>query len=133
MVDGMVKKASEGILYTAYGVITGIKVGSSQYGEWIAFKGDFIAINEKHEVSSNLIFLPELATNMLEAAFRQSDADSIEFALKIGKKKSDSPIGYEYYIESVLDIKASNRLEDLREKIDTYNTPNPKKDKINKK
>ena len=103
-------------LFTVYGIARGYKMGVSNFGEFITFKGDIEAKNqETGEVyrSSNLI-LPNLISGMLQGAIDGSPDSDIEVALIVGVKPSDTPMGYEYTIKPLMEMKEADSLVALR-------------------
>lgn len=103
-------------LFAIYGVATGTKTGSSNFGDWLAFTGDFEGIDiATGEVSrSPVCFLPEPGQGMLEAALLKND-NGIEFSFIVGVKPNKaSTTGYEYTVKPVVASKQNDALEKLR-------------------
>lgn len=103
-------KATE--LYTLIGVVDGIKTGSTDYGEYIKFLGQFKAIRsaDRQEYFATAAFLPNPAQEMLVSAIESAQANdpqaSIEIAYVIGVKPADNAVGYEYTVKPLLSQKA---------------------------
>ena len=110
---GNVKKASNGYLYSIVGKVTGIKTGESNYGSWVGFKGEFEAWNDKVSCKSNLCFLPEIIALPLEVAVMNKDED-ITFGIEIYKRENDSVVGFEYEVNTIIPLKESNMISDLK-------------------
>jgi len=119
---GNIVKADNGYLYSIIGKVTGIKTGESNYGSWIGFKGEFEAWNDKVSCRSNLCFLPEIISIPLEVAVSNKDED-ITFGIEIHKKENDSVVGFEYEVKTIIPLKESNMLSDLRKTFDTAPYP----------
>lgn len=118
---GDVRKHEEDYLYSVVGKVTGTKTGTSTYGPWLSFKGEFRAWNAKHIVESNIIFLPEILTIPLEVALEnRQENDSISFGVEILKIKTDSTVGYEYQVRNIIPVKESNMLEDMTTKFNEF-------------
>lgn len=103
-------------LFAIYGVATGTKTGSSTFGDWLAFIGDFEGVHmESGEVNrSPVCFLPEPAQGMLEAALLKNE-NGVEFSFIIGvKPNKTSTTGYEYTVKPVVASKQNDALEKLR-------------------
>lgn len=103
-------------LFAVYGVATGTKTGSSNFGDWLAFIGDFEGVDiATGEVSrSPVCFLPEPAQGMLEAALLKNE-NGVEFSFIIGvKPNKTSTTGYEYTVKPVVASKQNDALEKLR-------------------
>ena len=113
---GNVRNCDDGLLYSVIGNAVGIKTGTSNYGDWICFKGDFRAWNDKHVVESNQIFLPEILSIPLEVVLKEKQA--VSFGVEVMKISTDSSIGYEYQVKNIIPVKESNMLEDMRQKFD---------------
>jgi len=128
---GVIRENEDGILYNVIGTATGVKTGQSNFGEWVALKGEFNAWNDKVNVKSNVIFLPEVATIPLEAALK-AGAKHVDFGISVIKGASDSVIGYEYSIKNIIPVKESNRLEDLRERFNSFSNDEKRSNKKKK-
>jgi len=107
-------------LYTVYGVASGVKTGSTQYGAWEALTGMFEAVRstDGRRFQSGVCFLPGAAGVMALGALKatkEKDPDAtIRFGLLIGLKYSDVPIGYEFTAKSIVKVEQADLLADLR-------------------
>lgn len=100
------------------GVAKGVRTGESTYGPWVSFKGQFKATNLLNgEVSvSGECFLPDIASNMIEAQL--ADADSVEFGFDIViKYDDDARDKYVYEIEPLFEPQENDPLLLLEAKI----------------
>lgn len=106
-VYGEISKDSESVansspIIRVFGIASGIRTGQSNFGDWVAFTGDFGAINlESGEAFRGpQVFIPQPAQGMLEAALSKSD--NVEFAFEIGVKPSKKgSMGYEYTVRPI--------------------------------
>ena len=119
--------------YQIIGIANDIKMGESNYGEWIAFLGSFKATNlETGETfRSGKCFLPQTATNLIVPALK--DSKGVEFAFNVGIKKADTSIGYEYIVEPLIAASESDPLLLLEKKIPAGKLLEFKKDDGKKK
>jgi len=107
-------------LFTVYGIGNGIKHGDTQYGEWNALTGVFEAVrtSDGKRFQSGVCFLPGAAGQMLisglKAAQEANPDASVRFAIIVGIKHSDVPIGYEFTTRNVVKLEQADPLEDLR-------------------
>lgn len=108
--DGEVKE-----IYKILGIVTGFKAGEGDYGSYVAFAGQFHAVNTVtgEEFESGKAFLPEPLPGMIQAAL--SNSDSVEFALSVSmKRRDDLGIGYEYLVSPIVDTKRADPLAHLK-------------------
>lgn len=102
-------------LYSVIGRVNGVQTGSTAFGDWTVFIGQFETTNYADgEISTaTKCFLPEPVQTMLTSSLR--DNDSVEFALEICAKKDDTlPTTYEYIVNPLVKIKESDELQSLR-------------------
>ena len=103
-------------LYRVIGVVDGFKTGTSDFGDWVAFTGEFEAETPSGEVYiSRKCFIPDPAQGMLETAL--AEHDTIEIAFDISIKWAKNAYGYEYVCIPVLPVKRSDALLSLKDKI----------------
>lgn len=122
-VCGEIKKVTEKkSLMRVIGIVTSLKTGSSQYGEFVEFIGDFEATNlETGEVCRALkCFLPHIASDITADAVRRGEESGgfkgVEMAFEIGVRPADNAIGYEYDILPLIENRNVDALEALRKK-----------------
>ena len=111
-------------LYTIIGIANGVKTGTSNYGDWIAFQGKFEASNHVDGLSyaSNQAFIVEPLQSMLVDALQNSD--EIRFAITVdAKRRDDLNQGYEYLVTPHIQAKENDPLEDLRASIPAIAAP----------
>ena len=99
-------QGTEKIVLTVYGRADNFEPGSNvlpsgDVSEYNRFKGDFTAfpgnMGEGDQVRSGVMILPEVAGDLLANLLRPEDVNAVNFGFQIGIKKTDTPIGYEYY------------------------------------
>jgi len=97
---------SERIVLTVYGRADKAEAGenalpSGDISQYTKFRGDFIAfpgnMGEGDKTRSGVMILPEVAGDLLAGSLARDDAVSVNFGFQIGIKKTDTPIGYEYF------------------------------------
>ena len=112
--DGM-DDATSCELYRIWGIAEGVQTGETQYGPWVAFTGQFGALNSVsgEEYKGVKAFLPEPMQTMLQNAL--ADNDKVEFALLVHlKRRKDLAIGYEYIAEPIIDAQEADPLAHLK-------------------
>lgn len=104
-------------LYTVYGVATGTRTGETDKGPWVSFTGSFEAVrlSDNAKFVSPQVFLPEPMQGMLLSTL-DGDA-SVEFAVVIGNKPSDSPVGYEYTVRPLVKPQENDAVAQLRSQV----------------
>jgi len=117
-----VSKAAYTDILKIAGVITAIRPGQTQLGEYAELVGQFQAVNlETGEMfQSGKAILPNfIADPMVEASKGGSE---VEFAIQIGVKRNEgSVVGYEFSVKPLVEPKVSDKLAKLLDmaKIDT--------------
>lgn len=102
-------------LYTVFGVANGIKTGTTNYGPWTAFQGQFEAQNhvDQNAYASNQAFIPEPLQSMLVAALEKSD--TVQFAITVDvKRRDDLNVGYEFLPTPHIQTQENDPLAHLR-------------------
>lgn len=104
------------LLATIYGIAGGYKIGTSNYGEFTKFRGDFEAVTSDGKTfRSGALLLPPTISDMLRVAIDKAGDDAgVQFGVEIGVKHSDVPIGYEYTVHPVFKADAADPLAKLR-------------------
>lgn len=108
------------VLYRVYGTANGVRSGENTNGPWMGFSGQFEAmvVDENGEMQAHYgapqCFLYEPMTSMLADKLRESD--SVDFAVEVLLKRSDSSItGYEYIVKPLLEMQENDSLAHLRQ------------------
>lgn len=105
-------------LMRVLGIASGVKTGSSNFGDWLAFTGNFKATNLETgaEFRSGKIFLPTIASGLIEGAIQQAETDSVQFAFDIGVKPVQDRQGkdsYEYTVTPLVEAQDNDPLKQL--------------------
>lgn len=117
-------------LMRVIGVATGVRTGTTNFGEFVAFRGQFQAtdLSTGKEFRSSQCFLPDDVTGMIHAQLASGDTKAVEFAFDIGiRPRDDLPIGYEYTSKPLLKPSENDPLTNLLAKLEP-----PKTDDVNK-
>ena len=109
-----VAKAPQTDILKIAGVITSIRPGQTQLGEYAELGGQFQAVNlatgEMFQ-SAKSILPTFIADPMVEASKGGSE---VEFAIQIGVKRNDtSVVGYEFSVKPLVEPKVSDKLAKL--------------------
>lgn len=119
--DGKIQTAA---LMKVYGVADGTKAGQSNFGEWVAFTGNFEAVNVNNgEIfRSNIVFLPEPAHSLLLGTLQRAGENaSVQFGFLIGvKASSKGSLGYEYTTQPIVEQTENDPLLALREQAQKF-------------
>ena len=111
-------------LYTIFGVANGVKTGTSNFGEWVAFQGAFEASNyvDGNSYASNQAFITEPIQSMLMGAL--SESDSVQFAITVDvKRRDDVAVGYEYITTPHMKTQENDPLAHLRSMVPQIEAP----------
>lgn len=130
-IRGMVAKGAIE-LYTVYGVATGVRSGESNFGAWESLIGNFEACRTDDGVmfGSSQCFLPDPVGGMVAGQLNGGETSSVQFAVMIGAKPSDTAIGYEYTVTPLVEPAENDALSVLREKVSAQKAlPAPAKEK----
>lgn len=107
-------------LFKVVGVASGLKVGTSNYGEWTALMGQFVAealVGAKagQRFRTGQMFLPDVALNMVAPVVGNlGKGDSVELAFTVGiQHDDDSSTGYIYDASFLIEPKENDPLEAL--------------------
>ncbi len=88
-----------------FGMASRVLTGESDFGPWVAFIGQFKAINllDGTEYQSGKAFLPDVASDLLEGAVSSSEAGSVEFGFDIlAVPDEESATGYIYQADPLI-------------------------------
>lgn len=113
-------------LYTVFGTASGTRGGTSNYGDWVAFKGTFEAVRSSDGARflSNELILQQPAESLLidalATAKKNDEGASVKFAFEVGVKTSQRWVdtnegnSYEYTIKSMLSVNRHDPLAEMR-------------------
>jgi len=111
-------------LYRVYGMATGVKTGSTQFGDWTGLTGQFEAVNlETGEISvSPVCILPEPMNSLLFS--RVQAGESVQFAYEIGVEHSEKgSTGYAYTTKPIVKETQNDPLAELRAAVKALPAP----------
>lgn len=106
------------LLATLYGRCQDKKAGSSDFGEFIRFKGEFEAVNaESGDVfKSNEMIVPRILEGLLDNAITADENASVDFAMEIWAEANEASItGYSYTVKPLTEPQESDALQELRQ------------------
>jgi hypothetical protein len=110
-------------LFNVIGVASGLKHGTTNFGDFTALMGQFIAeplVGAKagQRFRTGQLFLPDVALNMVAPIVENlGKGESVELAFRIGITASEtSSVGYEYNAEFLVQPKENDPLEALMAK-----------------
>lgn len=113
-----VKEATD--LVQMYGVIRGSEVGTSNFGDFVKFKGEFEGVNlESGEVvRSSVLILPKMLENILKDSLPTGDdvtGLNVQVAVVIGVEPSEKGnTGYAFTVKPLIEPEVSDELAGLR-------------------
>jgi hypothetical protein len=129
-VIGRVRAPEKAIsLYRVIGFSHGIKTGTGDNGPWCAFLGSFEATrtSDGKVFQSGMCFVPKAVEDLLLASLKSGQTDdassSIQFAIEVGVKPSDTAIGYEYTVKNLIKTANADPLLTLREQLKALPAP----------
>ena len=110
------------LVMRAFGNATGFEIGTTTFGDYTAFKGEFRAINEDGEESvSQKLFLVEPAEGLLKGALQANDGKPVQFGFDIFIVPDEgSERGYQYRVQNLLEIKASDPVAALANSLGAF-------------
>lgn len=111
------------------GVANKIVTGNGDNGAFVGFLGSFEATNvETGEVfRSGKLFLPNVASNLLEAAVANNGGANVEFAFDIGVKEDDtSAVGYVYTASPIMEASENDPIALMKTRLIVPALPAPK-------
>jgi hypothetical protein len=115
-------KGKSVFLARVVGLASKIDTGESNYGEWKALLGEFILQDNKGEDHiSGKLFLPDVAMNLVIGSMSNPE-EKVEVGFDIFVCQADSPVGYEYQAQFVVEPKTTNPVFSL---LDKANKENP--------
>lgn len=109
------KPESATTLMRVVGIAKDFDTGTTTFGEFIKFKGQFRAINiaTGEAFDSGAMILPDIANNLIFGALSSEGANAVEFAFDLAIKPSKSPTGYDYTVQSLIESKEADPLSAL--------------------
>lgn len=101
------------------GVVKSSEVVKSQYGESHRLIGEFKAVNlaTQEQFFSGSCFLPAIAESLVIGQMDNTIENALQIAFKIGIKKAENKVGYEYTVKPLIKPAENNPLSSLESKI----------------
>lgn len=113
--DALVKSESKREdLLKVWGIANRAKPGSSEYGDYVRFSGQFRATDLRTgaEYASGSCILPGVAQDLLAGALDKEEAESVQFAFMVSVRYEPSAVvKYVYEVESLLPIADSDPIQ----------------------
>lgn len=91
-------------LATIIGIARSYKIGTSEYGEFAKFQGDFEAVRmvDGETFRAARMILPPILSEPLQTAVDADESHSgVQFAFELGVKGSEVAIGYEWAVRPI--------------------------------
>ncbi|MFW9874962.1 MAG: hypothetical protein ACFFG0_17790 [Candidatus Thorarchaeota archaeon] len=105
----------------AMGRAHGVKTGTSTYGDWVAIKGDFFAVNLQTGVGyrGTQLFLPPVASELVESVLADCESGTVDIAFDIFAFFSEnSATQYEYSAKPIIESKEADPMHGLIGRVD---------------
>lgn len=114
LIDGRTEDDDPLWLGRINGIATEFFTGESENGEWVGFRGDFVAVNKDGaQKEGRSAFFPLAVGARLHELMKLGQTD-IEVKVDIYVVPSDKAVGYAYICEPVMSEKAKSRMGELR-------------------
>lgn len=106
------------LLMRVLGVVVDYKLGTTTYGEFIKFAGNFAAINsEGAKFRSNALILPGPADTLTLDAFKAGEGSPIELAFDIMVIPDGGERGYKFQVQPLMEQKQADPLAQLENQV----------------
>ena len=112
-IKGKLVGDTEVVLFRVVGQARTVKTGTTDKGEWLAFRGDFVAVNMDTGKSfrASTLFLPAVAQDIVEVALIGAEGGSVNLAFDIAIVGNEaSAVGYEYRVRALLPVTEADPL-----------------------
>jgi hypothetical protein len=120
-------------LLRVIGVARGIKRGTTNFGEWTAFKGQFegVRLDDGEIFRSSDLFLPEVATDMLVPVVMEHGEEGVQFAFTIGARAvadraAPEIVKYEFICKPLVEVSQTDPLEAFKNTLPALPAPKAK-------
>jgi len=111
-------------IMTLVGRIVSAQNKETTFGPYVEFKGSFEAVDAKSgkRFYSSKCLLPEVAQDLIAAPFiADNPPANLDFAFQIGVRWSDSPIGYEFSCNPLVEVESeSDPLKEIKSKVSGF-------------
>lgn len=105
-------------LMTLFGVARLARPGSSDYGMYTAFLGEFVAVNMEtgEEFGSSKLLVPKILEEQLAGLVGQEGGREVKFAVVIGVRyEPKSQVKYEFTLRPLVETADASVIAELRE------------------
>lgn len=105
------------MIATLYGRCTDKKIGTSDFGDYIRFMGEFEAVNAAtgDAYRAGKMIVPGVLEGLLDSAISVEDNEAVDFAVEVWVEPSErGNTGYTYNIKPLIKPKESDVLGELR-------------------
>ena len=115
------------------GVVRKYETVTSQYGDSVAFAGEFRAVNllTGEVYNGGKLFLPNVAESFVYNAFLNQEMvegfNGLELAFDLGIKPSNTAMGYEYTVKPLIEQTATDRLAAMLNSLPALPAPKAEK------
>lgn len=94
------------------GQVTGLRTGQGDFGPWVAFKGEFIAVNlgTGESFKGSQLFLPEVASDLIENAVINAEGSNVNVAFDIEAIRGRTSDDFEYTAKPHMEVEESDPL-----------------------
>lgn len=92
------------VVATLIGIARSYKAGSSEYGEFLKFAGDFEAtrVSDGETFRSARAIFPAIFADSLQTAIdSDTDHNGVQFAAELGVRGAENAVGYEWTIRPI--------------------------------
>lgn len=106
-------------LYEVVGVASGVKSGTTDFGDWQALTGTFAAQNLEtgEQFRSGVCFLPDVGLDPILGQLG-AGANAVEFGWVVGIQEDDDVVcGYSYYVRPLIAADENDPLKELTAKM----------------
>jgi hypothetical protein len=84
-------------------------------GAFAAYAGD---MGEGDEFRSGVMIIPDVAADLLASLLAPEEVTSVNFGFLVGIKKTETPIGYEYYASPLMEDKSdTDPMEAIKQQV----------------
>lgn len=102
------------------GGINKMRTGEGNFGPWVAFKGQFIAVNLQtgESFKGSELFLPDVASDLIESAVIEADGNTVNIAFDIEAIHGRDADDYQYVVKPHMEVEESDPLLMLASSLD---------------
>lgn len=95
---------------------------SGDISQYVKFRGAFAAyagnMGDGDEFRSGVMIIPDVAADLLASLLAPEEVTAVNFGFLVGIKKTDTPIGYEYYASPLMEDKSdTDPMEAIKQQV----------------